>query len=134
MSKFGEAFKAARAGGGKTFMFNGKKYTTDRADDKPAAGGRKINKSDLAMANANSDPIGALARIKDGGGNSRDAEAGMTRGMPAPIENAKAAAPKTTVSRYKPEESTDMAGTMTDTFKKGGRVTGYKGYGKSKKV
>lgn len=33
MSKFGDAFKAARAAGDKTFMFNGKKYTTETADD-----------------------------------------------------------------------------------------------------
>tara|TARA_R110002153_G_scaffold235676_1_gene389055 strand:+ start:73 stop:987 length:915 start_codon:yes stop_codon:yes gene_type:complete len=34
---FGEAFAAARKekGAGKTFMYKGKKYTTDRADDKP---------------------------------------------------------------------------------------------------
>jgi len=37
---FGEAFAAARKekGAGKTFMYKGKKYTTDRADDKPKAG------------------------------------------------------------------------------------------------
>ena len=31
---FGEAFKSARAGGGKTFTFNGKSYTTDLAKPK----------------------------------------------------------------------------------------------------
>jgi len=33
MSKFGDEFKAARAAGKKTFMFNGKSYTTRTADD-----------------------------------------------------------------------------------------------------
>jgi len=32
---FGEAFKSARAGGGKTFTFNGKSYTTELAKPKP---------------------------------------------------------------------------------------------------
>lgn len=31
---FGEAFKAARKAGGKTFEWNGKKYTTETADEK----------------------------------------------------------------------------------------------------
>lgn len=35
LSEFGEEFKKHRALGDKTFMFKGKKYTTDRADDKP---------------------------------------------------------------------------------------------------
>lgn len=34
---FGEAFAAARKGGGKTFEWNGKKYTTEMAGEKKAA-------------------------------------------------------------------------------------------------
>ena len=33
-SAFGKAFREARAAGDKTFMFNGKKYTTELASDK----------------------------------------------------------------------------------------------------
>jgi hypothetical protein len=38
-SKFGEAFRAARAAGDKEFTFNGKKYNTEMADDKPRSVG-----------------------------------------------------------------------------------------------
>lgn len=34
---FGQAFKAARSGGDKTFTWRGKKYTTEMASDKPKA-------------------------------------------------------------------------------------------------
>jgi hypothetical protein len=39
ISEFGKAFRAARSAGDKTFMFNGKKYTTEMADDKPRSVG-----------------------------------------------------------------------------------------------
>ncbi len=44
MSTFSKAFAAARKakGAGATFVFEGKSYTTDRADDKPGAG-KKTN-------------------------------------------------------------------------------------------
>lgn len=38
-SEFGKAFRAARSAGDKSFTFNGKKYTTDMADDKPRSVG-----------------------------------------------------------------------------------------------
>jgi hypothetical protein len=38
-SAFGKAFREARAAGDKTFTFNGKKYTTEMADDKPRSVG-----------------------------------------------------------------------------------------------
>lgn len=43
MASFKEAFAAARKakGAGSTFTWNGKKYTTDRADDKKAPPGSK---------------------------------------------------------------------------------------------
>jgi len=63
MSKFGDEFKAARAAGKKTFMFNGKSYTTRTADDnkrdaaakdKPAAAKgvtfKPVTDSDIARA------------------------------------------------------------------------------------
>ena len=42
LSKFGQAFKDARAAGNKTFMFNGKKYTTELASEaeQPSVGGK----------------------------------------------------------------------------------------------
>jgi hypothetical protein len=39
-SAFGKAFREARAAGDKTFMFNGKKYTTDLAPDVASVGGK----------------------------------------------------------------------------------------------
>ena len=54
MSKFGDEFKAARAAGKKTFMFNGKSYTTRTADD---------NKKDVA-AKAKDKPA-APAKMDD---------------------------------------------------------------------
>jgi hypothetical protein len=39
ISEFGKAFREARAAGDKSFTFNGKKYTTDMADDKPRSVG-----------------------------------------------------------------------------------------------
>ena len=39
ISEFGKAFREARAAGDKTFTFNGKKYTTEMADDKPRSVG-----------------------------------------------------------------------------------------------
>lgn len=41
-SAFGKAFKEARAAGDKTFMFNGKKYTTQLASEaeQPSVGGK----------------------------------------------------------------------------------------------
>jgi hypothetical protein len=39
-SRFGTAFAAARRSGDKTFMFNGKKYTTNLAGSKKPAAGR----------------------------------------------------------------------------------------------
>ena len=52
---FGEAFAAARKekGAGKTFMYKGKKYTTDRADDKPKV---TKNKNFGSMDGSTSDP------------------------------------------------------------------------------
>jgi hypothetical protein len=55
MSKFGDEFKAARAAGKKTFMFNGKPYTTRTADD---------NKKDAA-AKTKATPAAAPAKMDD---------------------------------------------------------------------
>ena len=45
---FGEAFAAARKGGGKTFEYNGKSYTTDAAGSKSAARGAQDNAAESA--------------------------------------------------------------------------------------
>ena len=89
MSAFGDAFKAARAAGDKTFTFGGKSYNTKTADDaKGDSGGNygrgtKVTKNNLDAANASSDPIAALNSQKQWtgpGSDPRDDEAGMTRG------------------------------------------------------
>jgi hypothetical protein len=59
MSKFGDEFKAARAAGKKTFMFNGKSYTTRTADDnkKDAAAKAKDTPVAPAMDDATKDRV-----------------------------------------------------------------------------
>jgi hypothetical protein len=49
---FSQAFAAARRSGDKTFMFNGKKFSTARADDKPAVKAVAPTKSRDEMATA----------------------------------------------------------------------------------
>jgi hypothetical protein len=50
MSKFGDEFKAARAAGKKTFMFNGKSYTTRTADDNKKDAAAKAKDTPVAPA------------------------------------------------------------------------------------
>ena len=59
MSKFGDEFKAARAAGKKTFMFNGKPYTTRTDDDnkKDAAAKAKAKPVAPAMDDATSKAV-----------------------------------------------------------------------------
>jgi len=74
---FGKAFKDARSGGAKSFEWNGKKYTTERADDKPmsdsaiAAWNKKNNKNYAkggkvtgSMKREAASIIGALKKVK----------------------------------------------------------------------
>jgi hypothetical protein len=49
---FKEAFAAARSGGGKTFEWNGKKYTTDLAPAKPKNEGMSMTRMDPEKARA----------------------------------------------------------------------------------
>lgn len=112
MSAFGNAFKAARASGAKTFDFNGKSYTTKTADDlkgkvDPDYGkGTKVTQNNLDAANASSDPIAALnsqkqwtdppaefSAIRGGQGAQGYANGGVikkapTKPIPASFENS----------------------------------------------
>jgi hypothetical protein len=49
---FGAAFKAARSGGAKTFEWNGKKYTTETAEEKKAKSSAKPSTSATSAAMA----------------------------------------------------------------------------------
>ena len=51
-SAFGKAFREARASGDKTFMFNGKKYTTDLASDEPQSVGGKLKAGEYKARDA----------------------------------------------------------------------------------
>jgi hypothetical protein len=55
-SEFGKAFRSARSSGLKTFDWNGKKYTTDRADDAPYRDAAKLKLSEPAPAKAKEAP------------------------------------------------------------------------------
>jgi len=73
MSKFGDEFKAARAAGQKTFMFNGKSYTTKTADD--------IKKAASAAAKAKVKPAGrGMLNMGVSGPAPKDADARVGRG------------------------------------------------------
>jgi hypothetical protein len=89
MSAFGDAFKAARASGDKTFTFGGKSYNTKTADDAGGHGTRNpvssVSKSVVDSANDSRDPIGTLMRSVGSNASSRDNEAAITRGIPADI-------------------------------------------------
>jgi hypothetical protein len=50
--RFGDAFKAARKGGLKTFEWNGKKYTTETAEEKTARKPAASKPSSLSVAKA----------------------------------------------------------------------------------
>jgi hypothetical protein len=47
MASFKEAFRDARAGGGKTFEWNGKSYSTDLAPEASSSGGRSRSSADM---------------------------------------------------------------------------------------
>lgn len=51
-TRFGDAFKAARKSGLKTFEWNGKKYTTETAEEKAAKKPAKPKTSSLSVAKA----------------------------------------------------------------------------------
>lgn len=59
---FGQAFSAARKGGGKTFDYKGKTYTTDVAESKPAAAPAAV------APKASSAPAPAAAKVSSGRG------------------------------------------------------------------
>lgn len=76
MSKFGDEFKAARAAGKKTFMFNGKSYTTKTADDM-----KKAAPAAPAAAKAEVKPVGrGMLNMGVSGPAPRDADARVGRG------------------------------------------------------
>ena len=56
-SGFGAAFKAARDSGVKTFEFNGKKYTTRRADETPEQFNNYFNGKEAPRRDAGPDPM-----------------------------------------------------------------------------
>jgi len=77
---FGQAFAAARKAGDKTFMFNGKKFSTDMASDKPKA----------APATTARTAAASMGRV----GPTKERAAGMPK-----VEAKPAAKPKTEMQR-----------------------------------
>ena len=68
--RFNEAFASARKekGAGKTFMFEGKKYTTDRADDKP-----KVSEATISQKPTTAAPKPETSQeAKEGSSKKRD--------------------------------------------------------------
>lgn len=116
---FGEAFKAARAAGDSKFDWGGKSYTTEMAA--PGGPGRKptprVRSSDLPG------PGRRNPSNPDYGNEGRTAAASLAD------ENfsneGRGAAAKLADENF----SNEGRG-----YKRGGRVTGYRGYGKAKKV
>jgi hypothetical protein len=148
LSKFGSAFAEARKAGEKVFTFNGKKYTTEMADDKPrSVGGTPVageyktrapySDRGNAMTEKNAVRRDLNARMKEvESENQNDELIGMRnvardkydrQGQEETSENYKprytppTQAPKPTTSERpaKPFRSLDP----DETFKKGGSVS-----------
>jgi hypothetical protein len=155
LSPFGQAFSEARKAGEKVFTFNGKKYTTEMADDKPRSVGGTPKAGEYKTRAAYSDRGNEMTeknavrrdlseRMKDvESENQNEALIGMRsvprdkydrQGQDDLSENYKprytppAQAPKTTTNEKpaKPFKSLDA----DETFKKGGKVKSVaKGWG-----
>jgi hypothetical protein len=148
LSKFGSAFSEARKAGEKEFTFNGKKYTTEMADDKPRSVGGTPKAGEYKTRAPYSDRGNEVTaknavrrdladRMKEvDAENQNEALIGMRsvprdkydrQGQDDLSENYKprytpsASAPKTTTSERpeKPFRSLDP----DETFKKGGKVS-----------
>lgn len=104
---FGQAFAAARKAGDKTFMFGGKKFTTERADDKPAA----------KAAPAKSRDEMATASRRAGQENMRAIKTSQAMKSPGRVgptkERAEAMAPQKKAEAPKPVAKTEESSTST---------------------
>jgi len=106
-SEFGKAFRAARASGDKTFTFNGKKYTTELAEDK-----RKKEMSaakDKAMQDENN-PAGYTGQDDRG---SFDMSKYKPRREPGALSD---------VTKPGTRTNYENADATSETFKRGGKV------------
>ena len=127
LSSFGQAFSEARKAGEKVFTFNGKKYTTEMADDKPRSVGGTPKMGEYKTRAPYSDR-----------GNEMTAKNSMRRDMYDRMnEIDKETQGDAMAMRYKPRRTpealteTNKPGTATryenedatsETFKKGGSV------------
>lgn len=132
-TSFKDAFRAARNAGDKTFMFKGKKYTTDTASDKkaapakPAAAAKAEPEKGMSISEAGRSKMSMkdkLAAIREGSRNPNKitgapAEETKTRSLGDMFSSA-----AKNIAKRKEE---DVDSTM---MKKGGKVAGYKKGGK----
>lgn len=118
---FKDAFRAARNAGDKTFMFKGKKYTTDMASDKKAAPAKPAP----AAAAAADKAFGrsATKALEGRKGVAGAAKAALPTGVSFPEDN-----PRLRRERAEKEAARDRDTDMG--MKKGGKVAGYKKGGK----
>ncbi len=107
MSKFGDAFNEAWKAGKSTFTFNGKEYTTERAD------GKKPPKSESGMrpkAKPTAPFTSPRPKAKPGkpAGRDRGEEAGPAKAAPKPVSRPVSPTPKPTAkAASKPVSSAD---------------------------
>jgi hypothetical protein len=129
-SEFGKAFRSARTAGDKTFMFNGKKYTTDMAPEeqksvggKPKAGEYKPRDSDTRK--------GEIMTSKNAKGRDEYTRSGQksfdteTEFVPPDMSKYKPRrAPEALTSTTRPGTNTNYENDDTSdmTYKRGGKI------------
>ena len=74
---FGEAFRAARSGGGKTFTYRGKQYNTEMRSDKPTAS-KQSSTASTSSSTSSSTSRPAEAKATPSGETDGGAKAGRT--------------------------------------------------------
>lgn len=130
MSKFKDAFRAARAAGDKTFEWNGKKYTTQLKEEATSAKARAANSNAKAMAMADEESAQFKKAKQDKGAVFAKAKANFDATKDSSSPRARAAAGDAV---RKLQEDYESAPGM----KKGGLVRGCgiakRGFGKAMK-
>jgi hypothetical protein len=115
-SEFGKAFRSARTAGDKTFMFNGKKYTTDLAPEEQKSVGGKP-KLDKYVPRDSDTRKGEIMRSKNAVPRDNYERSGQ-KSFDTEREPEALAAPNKpgTNVRYENTDTSDM------TYKHGGKV------------
>ena len=119
-SEFGKAFREARASGDKTFMFNGKKYTTDMAPAEQKSIGSKSKMGEYVPRDSDTRK-GEIMTSKNAVGRDNYVRSGQ-KSFDTEREPEALAAPNKpgTNVRYENTETSDM------TYRHGGKVNSKK--------